>query len=98
MNECTEETGDILGAHMKPCATESLMPPLRAEPGRPNHSNNEVPRKSATPSAGESQEVHPKVPVQKSPVKHQEPASLSPRVVTTRRGRVVKPPARFADY
>ena len=72
-----------------------MMPPLRAEPSCPNPSDSLVPSKSATPSAGESQEVHPKAPVQKSPVKHQEPASLSPRVVTTRRRRVVKSPGAF---
>ena len=65
---------------------ESEIPPDSAV------SNN-----SATTSEGESQEVHPKAPVQKSLVKHQEPVSLSPRVVTTRSGRVVKLPVRFAD-
>lgn len=69
-----------------------MWPPLRAEPSCPNPSESVVLWKSATPTAGESQEVHPK-----APVKHQEPASLSPRVVTTQSGQVIKPLVCFVD-
>lgn len=99
MDECTEGNRRLL-RHTREAMCDSkleMWPPLRAEPSCPNPSDRVVLWKSATPSAGESQEVHPKAPVQKSLVKQQEPASLSPWVVTTQSGRVIKPLVCFVD-
>ena len=83
--------------------SEMVLPP------RPKPSCRDPPVKlpvpAATPSTSESHDSPPAAPVQKPPAKPFVPSAqnmqnkqdTSPPVTTTRSGRVVRPPARFAD-
>ena len=77
---------------------EMVLPP------RPKPSSRDPPDKvpvpPATPGTSESQDLPHAAPVQKPPAKPsaQNKQETSPPATTTRRGRVVRPPARFADH
>ena len=84
--------------------SETVLPP------RPKPSCRDPPVKlpvpPATPGTSESHDSPPAAPVQKPPTKPSVPSAqnmqnkqdTSPPVTTTRSGRVVRPPARFADH
>ena len=74
--------------------------PTRPNPSSPSPSCN-VPKLSTTPGTSESQKQQAAV-VQRTPVKHLVPSASSkqetaPPVITTRSGREIRPPTRFAD-
>ena len=100
MHGYTEETGITSGAHKK----QQVLPP------RPKPSCRDpavkLPVPPATPGTSESHDSPPAAPVQKPPAKPSVPSvqnmqnkqDTSPPVTTTRSGRVVRPPACFADH
>ena len=84
--------------------SEMVLPP-RPKPSS-HDSPDKLPVPLATPGTSESHDQPHAAPVQKPPAKPSEPSAqnmqnkqdTSPPVTTTRSGRVVRPPARFADH
>ena len=80
---------------------EMVLPPRPKPTSR--DPPDKVPVPPATPGTSESQDLPHAAPVQKPPAKPSVPSAqnkqeTSPPATITRSGRVVRPPARFADH
>ena len=99
MDGYTSQTGVTSRAHAKEDVTAGLRLPKSSSRDPPD----KVPVPPATPGTSASQDLPHAAPVQKPPDKPPVPFAqnkqeTSPPASTTRRGRVVQPPAHFADY